>query len=75
MLLELEKAASVPHGIFDRADNGQSIGRMRVIDSLNTRFGRDTVTFGTTARPRAWRLRSEMLSARYTTEWSELLRI
>ena len=57
MLLELEKAATAPHGLFDEADSGLSIGRMRTVDALNTRFGQDTVTFGTTARPRAWRHR------------------
>ena len=75
MLIELEKAATVPHGLFDSADDGRSIARMRTLDGLNARFGRDTVTFGTTARPRAWRLRSDMLSNRYTTEWEELLRV
>jgi DNA polymerase V len=75
MLIELEKAAAVPHGLFDRADDERAIARMRMIDGLNSRFGRDTLTFGTTARPRAWRLRSDMLSGRYTTEWEELLRV
>jgi DNA polymerase V len=75
MLIELEKATAVPHGLFDRADDGRSIARMRTVDGLNSRFGRDTLRFGTTARPRAWRLRSDMLSNRYTTEWDELLEI
>jgi DNA polymerase V len=73
MLIELEKAAAVPDALFDRADDGRSIARRRMIDGLNARFGRDTVTFGTTAQPRAWRLRTDMLSGRYTTEWDELL--
>jgi hypothetical protein len=35
------------------------------------RIERDTVPFGVTGRPRAWKLRSNMLSPRYTTEWGE----
>jgi DNA polymerase V len=48
---------------------------MRALDTLNGRFGRDAVTFATTARPRPWRLRSDMLSPRYTTHWDELLQV
>ncbi len=75
MLLNLEKAASVSHGLFDRADDGRSTARMRMVDQLNIRFGRNAVTFGTTSEPRAWLLRSNMLSPRFTTHWDELLSV
>jgi hypothetical protein len=48
---------------------------MRAVDAFNTKFGRAKVSFGTTAPPSVWHLRSELLSARYTTEWEELLRV
>lgn len=75
MLLDLQKAASVSSGLFDRSDDCRSIARMRMVDQLNARFGRNAVTFGTTSEPRAWLLRSNMLSSRYTTHWDELLSV
>jgi DNA polymerase V len=48
---------------------------MRAVDALNRRYGRDTVTFAASGRRRAWKLRSEFLSPRYTTSWDELLQV
>ncbi|MDP9095535.1 MAG: DUF4113 domain-containing protein [Pseudomonadota bacterium] len=42
---------------------------------MNARYGRDTVSFARSGRQRAWKLRSEHLSPRYTTSWEELLRV
>ncbi len=75
MLLDLVKADTVGSGLFDRCDDPRSQARMRTLDALNSRFGRDAVRFGATAQPRPWRLRSEMLSPRYTTHWDELLEV
>ena len=75
MLLDLTKAAQVGDGLFDKADDAPSLSRMRAIDALNARFGRDTVVFGRTRQRRQWHLRSNMLSPRYTTDWDELLRV
>lgn len=73
MLDGLVKAAMVGDGLFDHGDDGRSLARMKALDGLNARFGRDTVTLGRTAVARPWALRSEMLSRRYTTDWDELL--
>jgi DNA polymerase V len=48
---------------------------MRAVDTLNRRFGRDTVTFAATGTRRAWKPRSTFRSPRYTTRWDELLRV
>ena len=73
MLLDLGKAAAVPDGLFDKRDSPASVSRMRALDALNARFGRDTIAFGRTPQRRAWHMRSERLSQRYTTDWDELL--
>jgi DNA polymerase V len=75
MLVDLVKAAGVGDGLFDRRDDPRSLARMRTLDALNARFGRDAVTFGRTRERRPWLLRSEMLSRRYTTDWDELLAV
>jgi DNA polymerase V len=48
---------------------------MRALDTLNGRYGRDTMTFAASGAQRPWKLRSGMLSPRYTTSWEELLRV
>ena len=75
VLLDLLPAANVQGALFDRPDDSRSHARMRAIDGLNARYGRDTVAFGAAARRRPWKLRSECLSQRYTTHWDELLRV
>jgi DNA polymerase V len=75
MLLELHKAAQVQETLFHASDTPASQARMRAIDALNARFGRDTVTYAASGRRRGWKLRSSFHSPRYTTSWQELLSV
>ena len=68
MLLELVPATTRAGRIVRCPDTPRSKARMRAVDALNRRFGRDTVTFAASGRRRAWKLRSEFLSPRFTTE-------
>ena len=61
--------------LFDVPDDARSIARMRALDTLNARFGRGAVAFGTAGDRQGWGLRREFISPRYTTEWDELLRV
>ena len=72
MLLELRV---VQGGLFDPPDTVRSRARMRAIDALNRRFGRDTVSFAAAGYRRAWGLRRDFISPRFTTNWGELLRV
>jgi DNA polymerase V len=65
----------VQSGLFDQPGDARSIGRMRAIDQLNTRFGRGTIGFGMASERQAWSLRRKFVSLRYTTDWNELLRV
>ena len=73
MFLDLHPAGTVQAGLFEMPDTPAAQARLRAIDSLNRRFGRDTVTYGATGTRRAWKLRREFASPRYTTAWDELL--
>ena len=75
MLVDLVKAAAVPDALFDLRDDAASRARMVALDGLNGRYGRDTIAFGRTARRASWGMRSDMLSARFTTHWDELLKV
>jgi DNA polymerase V len=67
VFLDLIPAAQAQGGLFDAPDDAASKARMRAVDALNRRYGRDTVTFAASGRRRGWRLRSAFLSPRYTT--------
>ena len=45
---------------------------MSVIDSLNKRYGSGTVRFASEGMRQEWKMRSDMRSPRYTTNWNEL---
>jgi DNA polymerase V len=75
VFLDLIPAARARGGLFDAPDSPASKARMRAVDALNRRYGRDTVTFAASGRQRGWKLRSPFLSPRYTTSWDELLQV
>jgi DNA polymerase V len=68
-------AGRVQSGLFDKPDDTRSIARMRALDTLNARYGRGTVAYGTAGERQVWALRREFISPRYTTVWDELLRV
>ena len=74
---EEEGGPPVPHQgeLFALPDSEASQRLMAAIDGLNGRYGRDVLTIGTAGRRRAWKLRSEQLSSRFTTDWDDLLRV
>jgi DNA polymerase V len=76
MLLDLVKADQVQRSLFDQPDTPQSQARMRAVDTLNRRFGRDTVVYATAGiARRGWSMKRDSLSLRYTTDWEELLTV
>ena len=75
MFLDLVPAAMVQGGLFDAADTPAMQRLMAVVDRVNARYGRDTLSFARSGRQRGWKLRSEHHSPRYTTSWEELLRV
>ena len=45
---------------------------MAVLDSINGRFGRDTMTIAATGTAKRWITRAENRTPRYTTQWGEV---
>lgn len=75
MLLNLVKANTVGSGLFDERDDPRALARMKMLDALNPRFGRDSVCFGRTRAHRPWLMRNDMMSKCFTTDWKDLLTI
>lgn len=75
MCLDLHRAEALQNSLFHQADDPGRVELMRLMDQLNTRFGRGTMHFAATGTQKDWKLRSEYLSSRYTTNIKELLRV
>lgn len=75
ILLDLVPATNVQGDLWQRPDNAKSKTLMQVMDRLNEDFGRDTISMAASSRKRLWGLKAERRSARYTTDWDELLQV
>jgi len=75
MLLDLCPASRVQGDLWTAPDSTRSQALMTALDSINRDFGRDTVGYASAGRQKAWGLRSDQKSPRYTTCWHELLRV
>ena len=75
MLLDLANIDVVQHELALDAPPEDRGRLMAAMDSLNSRFGRGTVTAGsagTGGQRRRWVMRQELKTPNYTTEWGEL---
>jgi DNA polymerase V len=70
--------------MFDISDTHDKSARlMQTIDSINQKMGRATIKLaseGVQKHKQAqikqpWRMKQEMMSPRYTTDWGELLQV
>lgn len=73
--LDLHPASQVQGSLFIRPDSLARMQLMLTVDALNRRYGRGSVRFAAAGIDQAWKLRSEQLSQRYTTNWTELLNV
>ena len=48
--------------------------RMKIIDAINRKMGKDTISFAGSGTRRNWAMRRERMSPNYTTRWDELVR-
>ena len=74
LLDDLMAEADRPRTLFDVAeeDKGRSPAVMRALDAVNARFGKKTMVLGSEGTTRAWEMRAEHRSPRYTTRISDL---
>jgi DNA polymerase V len=75
MLLDLVPADQVQGSLFQQTDTPVSKARMQAMDAINRRFGRGTIRLATAGMHSSWQLRRAFMSARYTTDWNDLLRV
>ncbi|MEQ1718026.1 MAG: Y-family DNA polymerase [Hyphomicrobium sp.] len=74
-LFEICPADCVQRDLWTSPDAPRRKALMASLDKLNAEHGRGTVRFAASGITQGWKLRCEQRSQRYTTEWSELLRV
>jgi DNA polymerase V len=73
MLLDLSPKNMVQHSLFVSAETRLKSSKiMQTLDSLNNRFGRDTLKLGSAGTQAAWSMRAGNKTPCYTTRWDEL---
>jgi len=61
--------------IFDQVDRGKARKSMLAMDSINQKYGTDLLRLGIADQGKDWKLRRELLSPCFTTNWDQLLTI
>jgi DNA polymerase V len=56
----------------DAKTRGQSVRLMKTLDSINTRYGNQTLRVAATGTDQAWKMKSENVSPKYTSHWDQL---
>jgi DNA polymerase V len=71
MLMDLSPATQRQQSLFSQVDDEakHSQALMSVLDGINARYGRDTLTIGSTGTNKRWVTRADNKASYYTTRW------
>lgn len=69
-LLDLSDATAYQHDLFSLSPDNPEL--MRLMDNINTKFGRETVQLAGRGTEHKFAMRREFLSPQYTTRWTDL---
>jgi DNA polymerase V len=58
--------------LLEHGSGYKSARLMKAMDSLNQRYGRNTISVFSPASPKAWAMRRDAMSPCYTTRWSDV---
>jgi len=73
LLMGLQGKDTVQADLFDQPiDQARSEARMRVMDQINKKMGKGSVTIAAVGVGQRWAMRRERKSPGYTSEWDEL---
>ena len=61
--------------LFENGDDDKRIAVMQALDTVNKRWGRNTLFYAGSGIGKGWRMRRERKSPSYTTRLDELLRV
>jgi len=72
-LMDLCDADSYQHDLFSQSKDSPEL--MRIMDTINQKYGRSTVHLAGTGIDHKFAMRREFLSPQYTTRWSDIPRL
>jgi len=72
ILSEIVPKHQVQMNLFHESDRISSETMMDTLDNINRRMGSQKLGLASTLGGSSWKMRSEMLSPRYTTNWAQL---
>ncbi|MDR3340651.1 MAG: DUF4113 domain-containing protein [Candidatus Symbiothrix sp.] len=62
---------AVQYNLFDTIDRSKDKRLMGVLDTVNNKYGRNTLKFAVMGDGQAWKIKQERLSPYYTTRMSD----
>ncbi len=74
-LLDIRDRSFYQFDLFTPGQSQRTDELMQVIDSVNQRYGRDSVTFGAEGLTGKWTMRQNKLSPSYTSSWLDIPRV
>jgi DNA polymerase V len=74
MLLEIQSDAEHEFSLFSKIQENPS-NLSLIFDKVNKKFGKGSLKFGSQVGDDSWKSKGERTSQKYTTNWSELLRV
>ena len=74
-LLDIRDRHFYQQDLFSPGQHPQTDQLMQLIDSVNQRYGRDSITFGAEGLSGKWTMRQQRLSPSYTSSWGDLPKI
>jgi len=73
MLLDLTQGQVQQPDLFHHVNQNPKL--MKLVDSMNHKYGKSTVRFGSEGFDKQWVMRSERKSPAYTTRWDDILKV
>ena len=74
-LLDIRDRSFYQYDLFSAGQSTSTDELMQVIDSINQRYGRDSLTFAAEGMTGKWTMRQNRLSPSYTSCWRDLPRV
>ncbi len=77
ILLGLTPEGEKQLSLFEKSesDKKRSQGLMQVMDTINNRYGRNTIQLASSGIHKKWQMKADYKSPKYTTSWDELPKV
>ncbi len=75
MAFALVKECDVQLNLFDDRSSVEHEKLDAILDSLNSKWGKDTVSYAASGIDKKWKMKREFLSPEYTTKWDEIVSV